>query len=125
VNIIIIALQIRFQPILYISPRPFSANPNRQNVSYSKSEIQFTTRGLTLVALTAKSSCASLPVCDSESSRCGGTHFGRFLADLRGPDRWEGLTCTALINIRPATGNRSMEIKDPGLRSKIQEIDAL
>jgi hypothetical protein len=29
---------------------------------------------------------------------------------------------TALINIRPATGNRSMEIKDRGLRSKIQEI---
>jgi len=28
----------------------------------------------------------------------------------------------ALINIRPATGNRSMEIKDPHLRGKIQEI---
>jgi len=28
----------------------------------------------------------------------------------------------ALINIRPATGNRSMEIKDPHVRTKIRDI---
>ena len=29
---------------------------------------------------------------------------------------------TALINIRPAQGNRSMEVTDPDLRQKIREI---
>ena len=28
----------------------------------------------------------------------------------------------ALINLKPATGNRSMQIKDPALRARIEEI---
>ena len=35
------------------------------------------------------------------------------------PDRLE---YTSLINIRPALGNRSMEVKDPAIRNRIKEI---
>jgi hypothetical protein len=39
--------------------------------------------------------------------------------DKKPQDRIEYI---ALVNIRPASGNRSMEIKDRALRGKIQEI---
>ena len=52
---------------------------------------------------------------------------------VRSPDDddllWEETACprecikyTSLINIRPAAGNRGMEILDPALREKVREI---
>jgi uncharacterized protein DUF5674 len=38
----------------------------------------------------------------------------------RGPDRC--IEYTALINIRPALGNRSMEVQDPAARDVIREV---
>ncbi|HEX4954003.1 MAG TPA: DUF5674 family protein [Thermoanaerobaculia bacterium] len=38
----------------------------------------------------------------------------------RGPE--ECIEYTSLINIRPARGNRGMEVLDPGVRSRIREI---
>jgi uncharacterized protein DUF5674 len=40
------------------------------------------------------------------------------------PGRGEGqcIEYTALINIRPAQGNRSMEVEDPELRRRIEEL---
>ena len=38
----------------------------------------------------------------------------------RGPDRC--IEYTALINIRPATGNPSMEVQDPAIRTAIQDV---
>src|SRR3989338_5291882 len=35
-------------------------------------------------------------------------------------ERW--IECVSLINIRPAAGNRSMEVQDPDLRQKIIEV---
>lgn len=48
-------------------------------------------------------------------------------ADLWGanyyPGRGEGcIEYTALINIRPAAGNRGMEIQDQGLRDRVREV---
>jgi len=37
-------------------------------------------------------------------------------------DRKDMIQYTSLINIRPAHGNTSLEIKDPDLKSRIQEI---
>ena len=34
----------------------------------------------------------------------------------------ECIEFTSLINIRPAAGNRGMEVADPGLRDKVREI---
>jgi hypothetical protein len=47
-------------------------------------------------------------------------------ADLWGANYYPGrgaegcVELTSLINIRPATGNRSMEIEDPGLRERVR-----
>jgi len=38
----------------------------------------------------------------------------------RGPE--ECVEYTALINIRPAQGNRSMEIQDPSVRERVREL---
>ena len=38
----------------------------------------------------------------------------------RGPS--ECIEYTSLINIRPAFGNRSMEIQDPGVRERVREL---
>lgn len=38
----------------------------------------------------------------------------------RGPE--DGIELTSLINIRPAQGNRSMEIQDPALRERVREL---
>jgi hypothetical protein len=49
-------------------------------------------------------------------------------ADLWGANYWPGrgregcVEYTALINIRPAQGNRSMEIQDPAVRGRVQEL---
>jgi hypothetical protein len=49
-------------------------------------------------------------------------------ADLWGANYYPGrgpeacIECTALINIRPAQGNRSMEIQDPALREQVREL---
>ena len=49
-------------------------------------------------------------------------------ADLWGATYYPGrgregcIECTALINIRPAQGNRSMEIQDPALREKVRDL---
>ena len=49
-------------------------------------------------------------------------------ADLWGANYYPGLgpsqsvEFTALINIRPAQGNRSMEIQDPGMREAVRSI---
>ena len=49
-------------------------------------------------------------------------------ADLWGANYYPGrgreacIEFTALINIRPAAGNRGMELQDPELRTRIQEI---
>jgi len=39
-----------------------------------------------------------------------------------GRGRDGGIEYTALINIRPATGNRSMEIQDPALRERVRDL---
>ncbi len=39
-----------------------------------------------------------------------------------GRGRDECIEYTALINIRPAHGNRSMEIQDPGVRERVREL---
>ena len=39
-----------------------------------------------------------------------------------GRGRDGGIEYTALINIRPATGNRSMEIQDPALRARVRDL---
>ncbi len=38
----------------------------------------------------------------------------------RGPE--ECIEYTALINIRPAQGNRSMEIQDPAVRERVRQL---
>jgi hypothetical protein len=38
----------------------------------------------------------------------------------RGPE--ECIEYTSLINIRPAAGNRSMEIQDPAIRERVREL---
>ena len=49
-------------------------------------------------------------------------------ADLWGANYYPGrgrdecVEYTALINIRPAHGNRSMEIQDPAVREKVREL---
>ena len=49
-------------------------------------------------------------------------------ADLWGANYYPGrgrdgcIEYTSLINIRPAAGNRGMELQDPGLRRAVQEI---
>jgi hypothetical protein len=49
-------------------------------------------------------------------------------ADLWGANYYPGrgrdgcIEYTALINIRPAQGNRSMEIQDPAIRQRVREI---
>ena len=49
-------------------------------------------------------------------------------ADLWGANYWPGrgregcAEYTSLINIRPADGNRSMEIQDPLIRERVREI---
>ena len=49
-------------------------------------------------------------------------------ADLWGANYWpdkplnEKIEYTSMINIRPSAGNRSMEVKDPATRQKIQNI---
>ncbi len=40
----------------------------------------------------------------------------------RGPE--ESIEYTALINIRPAHGNRSMEIQDPAVRGRVRQLTA-
>ncbi len=51
-------------------------------------------------------------------------------ADLWGANYYPGrgpegcLEYTSLINIRPAAGNRSMEVEDPALRERIRTITA-
>jgi len=39
-----------------------------------------------------------------------------------GRGRDGGIEYTALINIRPAAGNRSMEIQDPALRARVRDL---
>ena len=39
-----------------------------------------------------------------------------------GRGREECIELTALINIRPAAGNRGMELQDPQLRARVREI---
>ena len=39
-----------------------------------------------------------------------------------GRGREGGIEYTSLINIRPASGNRSMEIQDPALRERVRDI---
>ena len=39
-----------------------------------------------------------------------------------GRGREGGIEYTALINIRPAAGNRSMEIQDPALRERVRDL---
>ncbi|HEX4962295.1 MAG TPA: DUF5674 family protein [Thermoanaerobaculia bacterium] len=54
--------------------------------------------------------------------------FGSRQVDLWGANYYPGrgpeecIEYTSLINIRPAQGNRSMLVADPGLRERIQEI---
>ena len=54
--------------------------------------------------------------------------LGSVQGDLWGANYYPGLgpaQClefTALINIRPAQGNRSMEVEDPAIRTKMAEI---
>jgi hypothetical protein len=54
--------------------------------------------------------------------------FGSRQADLWGANYYPGrgpeecIEYTALINIRPAQGNRGMLIADPGLRLRVREI---
>jgi hypothetical protein len=49
-------------------------------------------------------------------------------ADLWGANYYPGrgpaecIEYTSLINIRPAVGNRSMEIQDPGVRERVREL---
>jgi hypothetical protein len=49
-------------------------------------------------------------------------------ADLWGANYWPGrgrdgcVEYTSLINIRPAQGNRSMEIQDPAIRARVREL---
>lgn len=49
-------------------------------------------------------------------------------ADLWGANYYPGrgregcIEYTSLINIRPAAGNRGMELLDPGLRARLQEL---
>jgi hypothetical protein len=49
-------------------------------------------------------------------------------ADLWGANYYPGrglegcLECSALINIRPGQGNRSMEIQDPAVRERVREL---
>jgi hypothetical protein len=49
-------------------------------------------------------------------------------ADLWGANYYPGrgpskcIEYTSLINIRPAVGNRSMEIQDPGVRGRVREL---
>ena len=49
-------------------------------------------------------------------------------ADLWGADYYPGrgpaecIEYTSLINIRPAQGNRSMEIQDPAVRERVREL---
>ena len=49
-------------------------------------------------------------------------------ADLWGANYWPGrgreecVEYTSLINIRPAQGNRSMEIQDPAIRRRVLEL---
>ena len=49
-------------------------------------------------------------------------------SDLWGANYWPGrgregcVEYTALINIRPAQGNRSMEIQDPVIRERVREL---
>ena len=49
-------------------------------------------------------------------------------ADLWGANYYPGrgrdgcIEYTSLINIRPAAGNRGMELQDPALRSRVREI---
>jgi hypothetical protein len=53
---------------------------------------------------------------------------GSALADLWGANYYPGrgedgcIEYTSLINIRPAAGNRGMELMDPALRSRIREL---
>ncbi len=42
-----------------------------------------------------------------------------------GRGREECIEYTSLINIRPAQGNRSMEIQDPALRERVRELTFL
>jgi len=46
--------------------------------------------------------------------------WGANIYPLRPPG--EQLEYTSLINIRPATGNRNMEVMDPAIRKQIQHI---
>ncbi|HYN04151.1 MAG TPA: DUF5674 family protein [Vicinamibacteria bacterium] len=39
-----------------------------------------------------------------------------------GRGREDGIEYTSLINIRPAAGNRSMEIQDPALRERVRDL---
>ena len=39
-----------------------------------------------------------------------------------GRGREGGIEYTSLINIRPAAGNRSMEIQDPALRERVRDL---
>ncbi len=49
-------------------------------------------------------------------------------ADLWGASYYPGrgrescVECTSLINIRPAQGNRSMEIQDPAIRERVRSL---
>jgi len=49
-------------------------------------------------------------------------------ADLWGANYYPGrgpaecIEYTSLINIRPAAGNRTMEIQDPGVRDRVREL---
>ena len=53
---------------------------------------------------------------------------GSWQGDLWGANYYPGrgregcIEYTSLINIRPAAGNRGMEIQDPALREKVREI---
>jgi hypothetical protein len=53
---------------------------------------------------------------------------GSHQADLWGANYYPGrgredcIEFTALINIRPGAGNRGMELQDPALRARVQEI---
>jgi Protein of unknown function (DUF5674) len=53
---------------------------------------------------------------------------GSRLADLWGANYYPGrgrdgcIEYTSLINIRPAAGNRSMEIQDPAVRDRVRDL---
>jgi len=54
--------------------------------------------------------------------------YGSRQADLWGANYYPGrgpaecIEYTSLINIRPAAGNRSMEIQDPAIRERVREL---